>query len=238
MGLPFTKRSVRTLVIVEGLLESFKRCLSSDGSHSNTASTAVRKELHIFSDASTKAIITVTYLRTTDYDGNIQTGFIMGKAKLAPYPEYSMPELEFCAAVLAVELGELITSEIDLQLHVTVYYIDRKVVLGYICNETKHFYVYVSNRVLRSRKFSHPEQWRHVPTDRNPADLGTGSVLASRLKRSIWLHCPRFLSSENEICQRAIYYSLVEPDSDSEIRPQVSALTTFSTRKQLGSLRF
>ena len=73
----------------------------------------MRKELHIFSDASTKAIVVVAYLRTTDY-GDIQTGFIIGKAKLAPRPEWSIPGVELYAAVLAVELSELISSEIDL----------------------------------------------------------------------------------------------------------------------------
>ena len=197
-------------------------------------STAVRKELHIFSDASTKTIAAVAYLRTTGYEGNIQTGLIMGKAKLAPRPECSIPRLELCATVLVVELGELISSEIDIQFHAT----DSKVVQGYICNETRRFYVYVSNHILRIRKFSHLEQWRHVSIDQNPADLGTQSVPASHLKRSSWLHGLRFLSFENEICQRVIDYSLVEPDSDIEIRPQVSTLITFSTRKQLGSLRF
>ena len=85
-----------------------------------------------------------------------------------------------------------------------------KVILGYICNETRRFYVYVSNHVLHIRNFFHPEQWRHVSTDQNPADLGTRSVPASHLKRSSCLHGPRFISSENEICQRAIDYSLVE----------------------------
>ena len=133
-------------------------------------STAVHKELHIFSDASIKAIAAVAYLRTNNYEGNIQTGFIMGKANL---PECSIPRLELCAAVLKVELGELISSEIDNGMKLKVYYTDSKVVLGYICNETRHFYIYVSNCVLRICKFSHPEQWRHVSTDQNPVDLGT-----------------------------------------------------------------
>ena len=62
-------------------------------------------------------------------------------------------------------------------------------------------------------------------------------MLASYLKRSSWLYGPTFPSSENEICHRKIDYSWFEPDSDTEIRPQVSTLT-FSTRKGLGSLRF
>lgn len=81
--------------------------------------------------------------------------------------------------MLAVELAELISSEIDLRLDDTVFYSDSKVVLGYISNDARRFYVYVSNRVLRIRSFSHPEQWKYVPTDVNPADIATRSVTAA-----------------------------------------------------------
>lgn len=61
--------------------------------------------------------------------------------------------------MLAVELADLVSAELDLQLDAVTYYSDSKVVLGYINNETRHFYVYVSNRVLRIRRSSHPDQW-------------------------------------------------------------------------------
>ncbi len=41
----------------------------------------------------------------------------MGKAKLSP--EQTVPRLELCATVLAVELAELISSEIDMPLEDT-----------------------------------------------------------------------------------------------------------------------
>lgn len=57
------------------------------------------------SDASSTAIAAVAYLKTTDSDGEINVGFICGKAKLAPRPEITIPRLELCAAVLAVEIA-------------------------------------------------------------------------------------------------------------------------------------
>ncbi|KAK0145245.1 hypothetical protein N1851_015867 [Merluccius polli] len=60
-----------------------------------------RRELIVFCDASTKAIGSVAYLKLTDTDGNVHVGFVMGKAKLAPLPEHTVPRLELCAAVLA-----------------------------------------------------------------------------------------------------------------------------------------
>lgn len=200
-------------------------------------STAVRRELCIFCDASVKAIAAVAYLKVTDADGNKQIGFVMGKAKLAPRPEHTVPRLELCAAVLAVELADLISAELDLHVDAVTYFSDSKVVLGYIYNETRRFYVYVSNRVLRIRRSSHPDQWRYVSTHQNPADHATRSVHAGHLKDTNWLSGPEFLSrAEPSTAENT--NDLVDPGTDPDIRPLVSALSTAASPKQLDSQRF
>ncbi len=161
----------------------------------------------------------------------------MGKAKLAPRPEHTVPRLELCAAVLAVELADLISAELDLQLDAITYYSDSKVVLGYICNETRRFYVYVSNRVQRIRRSSNPEQWRYVPTDQNPADHATRFVPAAHLQNTNWLSGPKFLLMPESGTSESTY-NLVDPSSDLDVRPLVSTLSTTALSKQLGSQRF
>ncbi|XP_073492566.1 uncharacterized protein [Aquarana catesbeiana] len=195
-------------------------------------------KLCVFCDASVKAIGAVTYLKSIDIEGQVQIGFVMGKAKLAPCPETTIPRLELCAAVLAVELAELITSEMDLELEDTEFYTDSKVVLGYIYNESRRFYVYVHNRVLRIRKSTQPTQWHYVSTDHNPADHATRSVPASRLKDTTWLTGPPFLYKSAPTTPVRETYVLLEPESDSDIRPQVSTLHTTISNQLLGSKRF
>ena len=59
------------------------------------------------------AISAVAYLKATDENGHTHIGFVMGKSKLAPHPPHTVPRLELCGAVLAVEMAELITEELD-----------------------------------------------------------------------------------------------------------------------------
>lgn len=125
-----------------------------------TLTTAHRKELHIFSDTSVKAIAAVAYLKVIDSDGECHIGFVLGKAKLAPAAAHprGWSWVQLGAAVLAVEMAELVESELDISVDTLQFYTDSKVVLGYIYNQTRRFYVYVSNRVQRIRKSTKPEQ--------------------------------------------------------------------------------
>ncbi|KAL3967947.1 NLR family CARD domain-containing protein 3 [Sarotherodon galilaeus] len=202
---------------------------------SATMSTAIRKELHIFSDASTKAIAAVAFLKTTGEKQNHQVGFVLGKAKLAPQSAHTIPRLELGAAVLAAELAEVITSELDLNLDAVEFYTDSRVVLGYISNQTKRFYVYVGNRVQRIRRISEPKQWHYVPTSSNPADIGTRSVPAAMLGDSAWLKGPAFLLQAS-VTREAETYDLVDPGLDDEIRSFVTH--TSNDGSLLGSQRF
>ena len=73
------------------------------------------------------------------------------------------------------------------------YYTDSKVVLGYIANESRRFYVYVANRVQIIRSLSTPEQWRYVESEHNPADLATRGLTPSKIMETSWLTGPDFL---------------------------------------------
>ncbi|XP_073410565.1 uncharacterized protein [Dendrobates tinctorius] len=183
------------------------------------------QSLYVFADASVKAIAAVAYLKTVDSKCQSHIGFVMGKAKLPAQPEHTIPRLELCAAVLAVELAELIASEMDIDLTQAEFYSDSKLVLGCIHNETRRFYVYVNNRVLRIRRSVHPKQWQYIPTDQNPADHATRAVDASRLRSTTWLSGPKLLYTEERFPDT---FELVRENSDAEIRPQVSTLHTMT----------
>ncbi|KAJ8369536.1 hypothetical protein SKAU_G00095640 [Synaphobranchus kaupii] len=200
-------------------------------------SKAQRTEIHIFSDASIKAIAAVAYLKVIDVKGKCHVGFIMGKAKLVPLSTHTVPRLELGAAVLAVEIAELVVSELDIKPDSLRFYTDSKVVLGYIYNETRRFYVYVSNRVERIRKSTCPKQWQYVPTSQNPADVATRSVSAARLTDNNWLIGPDFLahSVETDTAEETSY-NLIDPESDLEVRCHTTTATI--SHRGIGSHRF
>lgn len=158
-------------------------------------------------------------------------------AKLAPQSAHTIPRLELGAAFLAVEIADLVTSELDLSLHAVKFYTDSRVVLGYICNQTRCFYVYVNNRVQCIRKTSSPSQWHFVSTSQNPADHATHSVPAALLSNTTWLTGPTFLSQvEDSPSIEEETFDLIDPDSDVEVPSHATTLSIDGSH--LGSHRF
>nr|XP_054607369.1 uncharacterized protein LOC129167170 [Nothobranchius furzeri] len=205
----------------------------------NSLSKAKRTELCVFSDASTKAIGVVAYLRTVQSEGKVEVGFIMGKAKLAPLSQPTIPRLELCAAVLAVEVADIIQDELDLKLDSVRFYCDSKVVLGYIYNQTKRFHVYVHNRIRRIHQSTKPGQWFYVCSEENTADYASRSVPASSLTHTIWFTGLAFLYKQDSSGEDlGITYELVNPESDTEVRSEVTSYLTQSQGKGLGAARF
>ncbi|XP_061910680.1 uncharacterized protein LOC133654376 [Entelurus aequoreus] len=182
---------------------------------------------------------TVAYLRAIDAEEHSHVGFIMGKSKLAPHPAHTVPRLELCAAVLAVEIAETIMDDIDVEIHKVKFYTDSKIVLGYIHNASRNFYVYVANRVTRIRRSSTPEQWHYINTKLNPADHGSRSVSAALLPDTNWLTGPDFLRNpEVDEVPQPEAFNLLHPETDVEVRPQVSTYATKATSGLIGSHRF
>ena len=94
-----------------------------------------------------------------------------------------------------------------------------------------------NNRVHRIRQTTSPEQWHYVPSEQNPADLATRSVVASQLMDSMWFKGPGFLHKLPKPDTHE-HFELIEPEVDVEVRPQVTALATHIEVKPLTSERF
>ncbi|XP_014673822.1 PREDICTED: uncharacterized protein LOC106814066 [Priapulus caudatus] len=183
-----------------------------------------RKEIHIFSDASESAIAAVVYLKCSDSSGKEQIGFIIGKSKVAPKSGHTIPRLELCAAVLATELSRLTLDELEFTPDAVRFYTDSKVVLGYINNRSRRFYMYVANRVAQIRRWSNPEQWSYVRTEMNPADCATRCLSPEKLNESLWLSGPTFVGNSDSN-DEVMEHELVDPE-DKEVRPEIVAMAT------------
>ena len=97
----------------------------------------------------------------------------MGKSRVTPSKPITVPRLELTAAVTSVKVGTFLKKELEYSDLKQFYYTDSKVVLGYICNESNRFHIFVANCVQKIRDYTSPDDWRHINTSNNPADLAS-----------------------------------------------------------------
>ena len=72
--------------------------------------------MHIFSDASLESLCIIAYVRAEDEDG-VKLSFVIGKCRVAPMKQQTIPKLELQAALYSVRLRQLITEDHDIQIH-------------------------------------------------------------------------------------------------------------------------
>ncbi|XP_061400562.1 uncharacterized protein LOC133336292 [Musca vetustissima] len=130
-------------------------------------------ELHVFSDASTKAYAGVVYIRVESPDGKIFVNLLSCKTKVAPLKSVSLPRLELCGAVLASDLLKTIVREIDIEFSRIYCWTDSTIVLGWLKKTPSTWTTFVANRVSRIQENIGNYNWYHVKSEENPADLGS-----------------------------------------------------------------
>jgi hypothetical protein len=150
-------------------------------------------ELHTFGDASIRGVSSVVYAVVRQASGVTQ-GLVAAKSRLAKQG-LTIPRLELVSAHMAVNLVSNVREALDgFPVMSSHGWLDSTVALHWIRGAGK-YKQFVANRVRKIQ--SHPQiQWRHVPTNENPADLGSrgGEVKNNKL----WWYGPEWLSVKEQ----------------------------------------
>ena len=196
------------------------RCLCPGG-----LSSAAALEVHHFADASERAYGVVSYIRTISEDGQISCSLLLSKAHLAPIKPLSIPRLELSAATLAVKVNLEVHRSLEFHCCPEVFYwTDSTTVLKYIRNVKSRFHIFVANRLAIIRDGSSVEQWRWVPSEKNPADLlSRGCDARTLINDSTWVNGPYFLREVQTEWPNSVP-ELTEDREDPEIRVNATSV--------------
>ncbi|XP_037942534.1 uncharacterized protein LOC119675408 [Teleopsis dalmanni] len=166
-------------------------------------------QLHIFADASEKAFGAAAYVRAILKDGRIIVRLLCAKSRVAPLKKQTLPRLELCAAVLAAELSARVKSDLQEKDQPVFLWTDSEIVLSWVNSQSSSFQTFVANRVARIQTLTLSEQWRHVRSKDNPADVLSRGLLAKALSTcALWFQGPFFLHGRQETLQKIVAYVL------------------------------
>lgn len=156
-------------------------------------------QLHVFCDASLKAYGAVIYAQTTSPGGTVSSTIVTAKSKVADLQAVNIPRMELSAAHLGAKLANRVASVLELPSSEICYWSDSEVVLHWLAKFPSELKVFVGNRVAEIQALTKVKNWRHVPTNQNPADLISRSTTVAALKTSaLWWHGPSFLQLQKD----------------------------------------
>lgn len=157
-------------------------------------------QIHGFADASTIGYGACIYVRCVDSFGNVRVSLLSSKSKVAPLTAQTIAKLELCAAELLVELWHSIKDTIEIDIEKTIFWSDSKIVLSWIRIISRQLNVFVAHRVAKIQELTGLEdEWRHVPTQDNPADLLSRGLMPEKLQScELWWNGPSFLMENEE----------------------------------------
>ena len=168
-------------------------------------------ELHAFGDASKKGVSAAVYAITKQESG-VNVGLVAAKARLAKQ-DLTIPRLELVSAHMAAILVSNIQQAIDDVPVISVFgWLDSTVALQWLRGGGQ-YKQFVANRVKKIQE--HLEiTWRHVPTNDNPADLGSrgGKVSGNR----VWWNGPEWLVNPDQWPPDIV--TTATPESESEAK--------------------
>ena len=154
-----------------------------------------KQRLITFVDASSEAQAAVVYVQTLYQSGKLEARFLCSKGKISSLTKQeSIPRLECAAAAMGATLGHKVATLLNWDPTLSLYFSDSMTTLWWIMSE-KPLKVFVANRICAILDVSRRDQWRHVKTGDNPADLPTRTASIRMLRRSeLWNFGPTFLT--------------------------------------------
>ena len=151
--------------------------------------------LHIFTDASEKAMCIVAYLQDI---ATLKLTYVVGKCRVAPIRHMTIPKLELQAAVYGGRLRKQILNELDVRIDKIYHWNDSSTVLEWLQAAHKKQQVFVANRAAEILENSSIDQWRHVKGVENPADIGTRGMSVEGLREFVCLNGQAWLQADEE----------------------------------------
>ncbi len=124
-----------------------------------------------FSDASQHLGVVAIFGRVLRKCGKFSCQLLMGRSKLLT--GLTIPKAELKAAVARAVSTSVVKRNLGEKFAGQIFAIDSTVALYWISQESKPLQVGVRNAVAEVRRFSTIQEWRHVSTSCNVADIGT-----------------------------------------------------------------
>jgi len=155
-----------------------------------------------FGDASPKICTAAVYIYLQN-ENNYDSFLLCSKSRIVPSNAYTIPKLELIAALLNARLMNTVVSHLSLSPEQKFRcFSDSSITLAWIKSNQRNLKRFEQNRVDEIKRLVPPENWFHIPSKQNPADVGTKAKHCNNFQfNSIWWNGPNVSFINNATCE-------------------------------------
>ena len=189
-------------------------------------------------DASKRALGACVYLLSTKHDNSKVCNLILSKSRLAPKVKHSIPRMEILSAVLLINIMKHVRVAYPEIPESDIYWFsDSADVIFWLYSGHLSWKPFVANQVQKIRKASLVQNWRHIDSSENPADLPSRGTKLRELDNNLfWKHGPEFWcnnldSGKSKLVGYNKHYKNLElsPSCKAEMKPDIKNQLGIST---------
>ena len=152
-------------------------------------------QIHGFCDASKVGYGACLYVRSCNNQNQILVRLMCAKSRVAPIKETTIPRLELCGALTLARLYREARTALNFTSNKIIFWSDSTIVLHWLKKSPSVLKVFEANRVTEIQEICSDIEWRHVTSEKNPADaLSRGQYPREFLQNDHWFNGPLWLN--------------------------------------------
>ena len=176
-----------------------------------------------FCDASKLGFAACIYYIVEDMNGQTISNLLVSKTHVAPKNISSIPRLELCGALLLANLMSHVKRAIKEIKNENIFlFTDSADVLFWIRSLSLDWPVFVANRIKQILSMTLVENWKHVSSNENPADIPSrgcplSTLINDKTINKFWLEGPEWLKGNIDAYKSVVDLKLIPPGCQEEL---------------------